>query len=80
MIRLLLFHASDCTVHLMHYTMLCSTHLYSYMLDCALTEPESKIQEEQNSGKYGGPQGTSLVNTNLALDQGKPWYIPPIFL
>jgi hypothetical protein len=38
-------------------------------------EPESKIQEEQSSGKYGGPQATSCVDTNLAWDQGMPWCI-----
>jgi hypothetical protein len=45
------------------------------MLDCALTKPELEIQEEQSSGEYGGPQATIFVDTNLALDQGKPRYI-----
>jgi hypothetical protein len=45
------------------------------MLDCALAELESKIQEEQSLGEFGCPQATSYVDTNLALDQGKPWCI-----
>jgi hypothetical protein len=50
------------------------------MLDCALAEPESGIPEEQSLGEYGGSQAISCVDTNLALDQGKPRCIPPIFL
>jgi hypothetical protein len=53
--------------HLMHCTMLFA-HLYLYMLDCTLTESELKIEEEQSSAEYGGPQVTSCVDTNLALD------------
>jgi hypothetical protein len=53
----------------MHYTKLCLAHLYLYTLDCALAKPELEIQEEQSSGEYGGPQVTSCVDTNLALDQ-----------
>jgi hypothetical protein len=41
------------------------------------TEPKSEVQEEQSSVEYGGPQATSCVDTNLALDQGKPRCIPP---
>jgi hypothetical protein len=35
-------------------------------------ELKAEIQEEQSLGEYGGPQATSCVDTNLALDQGKP--------
>jgi hypothetical protein len=40
-----------------------------------LTEPELEFQEEQSSSEYSGPQATSCVGTNLALDQGKLWCI-----
>jgi hypothetical protein len=73
--RLLLFHASYCIC-----TKFYLAHLYSYTLDCALAEPESGIPEEQSLGEYGGSQAISCVDTNLALDQGKPRCIPPIFL
>jgi hypothetical protein len=67
-------------LHLMHCTKLCSAHLYSYTLDCALAEPESEIQEDQSLGEYGGLQATSCVDTNLDLDQDKTQCIPPIIL
>jgi hypothetical protein len=41
-----------------------------HMLDYA--EPKSKIQEEKVQKEYGGPQVTSCVDTNIALEQGKP--------
>jgi hypothetical protein len=59
-------------LHVMHCIKLCSAHLYSYMLDCTLAEAESEIQEQQTSSEFSGPQATSCVDTNLALDQGKP--------
>jgi hypothetical protein len=66
----------------MHHIALCNlciatnyVWLIYSMLDCALTKPELEIQEEQSSGEYGGPQATIFVDTNLALDQGKPRYI-----
>jgi hypothetical protein len=54
----------------MHCIMSISAHVCAYVI--YHVEPESKIQEEQSSGEYGGPQATSCVDTNLALDQGKP--------
>jgi hypothetical protein len=54
----------------MHCIMSISAHVCAYAI--YHVEPESKIQEEQSSGEYGGPQATSCVDTNLALDQGKP--------
>jgi hypothetical protein len=50
------------------------------MLDCTLAESESEIQEEQSLGEYGGPQATICVETNLVLDQGKPWCIQPMLI
>jgi hypothetical protein len=40
-------------------------------------EPKLKIQVEQVQSMFGGPQASSEEDTNLGLDQGKPWYIPP---
>jgi hypothetical protein len=54
----------------MHCIMLISAHVCAYAIDHV--EPEAKIQEEQSSGEYGGPQAASCMDTNLALDQGKP--------
>jgi hypothetical protein len=51
-----------------------------HTLVCDLVEPELEIQEEQSLCKYGGPQVTIYMDTILALDQGKPWCIPPIIL
>jgi hypothetical protein len=41
-------------------------------VDCAFTEPEWEIEEEQSSDDYGGPQAISCVDTNLAFNQDKP--------
>jgi hypothetical protein len=57
----------------MHCIMSFSAHVCADAIDHM--EPESKIQEEQSSGEYGGPQATSCVDTNLAWDQGMPWCI-----
>jgi hypothetical protein len=43
-------------------------------------EPKSGIQAEQAQGVFGGPQASNGEDTNLALDQGKPRYIPPTSL
>jgi hypothetical protein len=59
----------------MHCTMICSTHLYSYTLDCTLVEQKSKIQAEQVQWVFGCPQVPTYEDTNIALDQGKPWCI-----
>jgi hypothetical protein len=40
-------------------------------------EPKPEIQAEQVQWMFGGPQVSSGKDTNLALDQGKPWCIPP---
>jgi hypothetical protein len=40
------------------------------MLDYA--EPKTKVQVEQVEKTYDGLQATSCMDTNLALDQGKP--------
>jgi hypothetical protein len=37
-------------------------HTLDYM------EPKSEIQEEQVQKEYGGPQSTSCVDTNIALE------------
>jgi hypothetical protein len=71
MLRLLLFmhHIAPCTIHLMHCIMSISAHVCAYAIDHV--EPESKIQEEQSSGEYDGPQAISCADTNLDLDQGE---------
>jgi hypothetical protein len=38
-------------------------------------EQKLEVQVEQVQKAYGCPQVTSCVDTNLALDQGKPRYI-----
>jgi hypothetical protein len=38
-------------------------------------EPKSKIQAEQVQNEYDGPQVSSCMDTNLDLNQGKPWCI-----
>jgi hypothetical protein len=40
-------------------------------------ETKAEIQAEQVQRVFGGPQAKSGKDTNLALDQGKPWCIPP---
>jgi hypothetical protein len=54
----------------MHCTMLVLANLYLCTLDHV--ESKSEIQVEQVQKEYGGTQATSCVDTNLALDQGKP--------
>jgi hypothetical protein len=67
--RLLMFHVSYCILHLMHYTMLCSAHVYPYTLDPA----ELELEE---------PTKPALVeeSANTELTEGKPRCIPPISL
>jgi hypothetical protein len=43
-----------------------------YPIDHVHVEPKSEIQEEQSLGECECPQAISCVDTNLALDQGKP--------
>jgi hypothetical protein len=69
MSMLLLFHASFCTVHLMHCTMLYLAHLYSYTLDnieLELEEPTEQAQAEETA--------------NTKPTEGKARCIPLIFL
>jgi hypothetical protein len=69
MSRLQLFHASYHTLHLIHCTMLCSAHLYSYTLDAAgpeLEEPTKPAPAEESA--------------NTELTDGRPRCIPPISL
>jgi hypothetical protein len=64
MLRLLLFHASYCTLHFMHYIILPLAHIrLFYVLDQVQGEPEAKVRAER-------VQVEDL--TNLALDKGKP--------
>jgi hypothetical protein len=65
--RLLMFHASYCTLHIMHCIMWILSHTCSHMLDPV--EPE--VEE---------PTELALVqeSTNTELIEGKPQCIPPI--
>jgi predicted adenine nucleotide alpha hydrolase (AANH) superfamily ATPase len=61
--------ASCWILHFMHYIILTLAHIQPfYALDQVHVEPESEVRAEQT-------QVEDL--TNLALDQGKPWCIPP---
>jgi hypothetical protein len=55
--------------HLMHCIILILAHLSARPCPC-------RAEIESSSGAspkaYGDPQATSCVDTNLALDQGKP--------
>jgi hypothetical protein len=51
-----------------------------HVLDHVQVEPESEIQEEQAPEEFEGPQAPSVVNTNIAFEQGKPRCIPSIIL
>jgi hypothetical protein len=46
-------------------------------IDIHHAESKMKVQVEQVQKAYGGPQEISCVDTNLALNQGKPWCITP---
>jgi hypothetical protein len=67
----------------MHYIALCNPcialfncgHLLHIWVDHA--ELKSEFQVEQVRWVFGGPQASSDEDTNLALDQGKPWCIKP---
>jgi hypothetical protein len=48
-----MFHASFCTLHLMHYTMLYSAHLYSYTIDSTKPELEETAKTKLTEGKPG---------------------------
>jgi hypothetical protein len=37
------------------------------MLDNVHAEPESEIQEEQSSGRYGGPQASTCEDANISF-------------
>jgi hypothetical protein len=69
MSRMLLFHASCCTLHLIHCTMLCLAHLYSYVPDHA----ESELVEPTKPAPAEEAANTELI-------KGKPWCILHISL
>jgi hypothetical protein len=43
-----------------------------HTIDIDRAERKTEVQVEQVQKAYGDPQVTSCVDTNLALDQGKP--------
>jgi hypothetical protein len=74
MLRLLLF----MHFNLMHCIIMILAHKWLiYPLGHVYAEPKLEVQVEQVQKEHGGPQATSYVDTNLALDQGKPWCIIP---
>jgi hypothetical protein len=50
-------------------------HLLHMRVDHA--EPELEFQVDQVQWAFGGPQASSGKDINLALDQGKPCFMPP---
>jgi hypothetical protein len=73
MVKTLLFHASYCTLHLMHCTFL-SWLIFMYIrVDQA--EPKSEIQANQVRKEYDDSQAPSCMDTNLDMNQHKPRYI-----
>jgi hypothetical protein len=70
-LRLLMFRASYCTLHLMQCAKLCSAHLYSCTLDCAFAEPKSEIKVEQVQ-RSGGPQAPSAMILTLLWSKVSP--------
>jgi NAD-dependent SIR2 family protein deacetylase len=48
-----------------------------HTIDIDHAEEKMEVQLEQVQKAHGGPQAISCVDTNLALDQGKPWCITP---
>jgi hypothetical protein len=67
----------------MHHNALCTScialincdHLLHIRVDHV--EPKTEIQAVQVQWRIRGPQASSGKDTNLALDQGKPWCISP---
>jgi hypothetical protein len=54
--------------------------MFMHTLDHVQAEPKLEVQEEHVQKEHGGPQATSCVDTNIAVEQSKPRCIPPIFL
>jgi hypothetical protein len=46
-----------------------------HTIDIDHAELKTEVQVEQVQKAYGGSQATSGMDTNLTLDQGKPWCI-----
>jgi hypothetical protein len=69
---------------IMHHIALCTPcialfncgHLLHIRVDHA--EPKSELQAKQVRRVFKGPQASSDADTNLTLDQGKPWCIYPM--
>jgi hypothetical protein len=51
-----------------------------HTLDHVQAEPETEIQEKQAPKVFEGLQVSSVVNTNIAFEQGKPRCISLIIL
>jgi hypothetical protein len=60
--------------HALHVIILVS-HICTYAIDP--TELKMEVQEVQVQWRLGGPQTSSDEDTNVVLDQGNPWCIPP---
>jgi hypothetical protein len=62
--------ASLLHLHLMHCTMLISTHLCAYATDHMESEPE--IKKEQVQGVFRGPQVSSCEDANIVVIMASP--------
>jgi hypothetical protein len=67
---------------IMHHIALCTPfitlvnddHILHMRVDCA--ELELEFQAERVQWAFRGPQASTGEDTNLILNQGKPWCIP----
>jgi hypothetical protein len=50
----------------------CSRLMFMHTLDHVQAEPKLEVQEEHVQKEHGGPQATSCVDTNIAVEQSKP--------
>jgi hypothetical protein len=75
MFSFLMFHASYCTLHLMHCTFYSQLIIMHMRVDHA--EPKMEIPAEQVQWVFGGSQVPSVRMLTLLLDQGKPRCITP---
>jgi hypothetical protein len=57
-----------------------SNYHHMHTIDIDRTELKTEVQVEQVQKAYGGPQVTRCMDTNLALDQGKPQCITALSL
>jgi hypothetical protein len=46
--------------------------MFMHTLDHVQAEPKLEVQEEHVQKEHGGPQATSCVDTNIAVEQSKP--------